>query len=99
LAKTRKTAKKSSSVKKASGVKKKVSGVAKKKAAGRPRASAAKPRPLNFRPLKKQLRKAIDRLSGARTTDPRVQNAIASLQRLHAELNENCEPTMTLPLA
>jgi hypothetical protein len=96
LAKTRKGARKIAPTKKASGAKKKV---ASKKAAGKPRASAAKPRPLDFRPLKKQLRKAVERLSGARTTDPRVQNAIASLQRLHADLNENCDPTMTLPLA
>jgi hypothetical protein len=99
LAKTRKIAKKSASAKKAAGGKKKSAAASKKKTAGKARASAAKPRPLNFRPLKRQLMKTVQRLSGARTTDPRVQNAIASLQRLHAELNANCEPTMTLPLA
>jgi hypothetical protein len=89
VAKTRKSVKKSA--KRTSGVRKAASG--KKKAV---RAPARKE--LDLRPLKKQLKAHMKTLSGATSKDLRVQNAIASLSRLHEELNEECIPTMTIPL-
>lgn len=88
MAKTRKSARKSSA-KKASGAKKSA-----------PRKKAAKgPKELNLRPLKKQLRAHMALLSAAPTSkDERVQSAIANLQRLHDALNLDCDPTMTIPL-
>jgi hypothetical protein len=92
VAKTRKSAKKAST-KKASGAKKAAGG--KKKARKSP-----SPKELDLRPLKKQLRAHVAKLSAAPTAkEVRVQNAIANLQRLHDELNQDCEPTMTIPLA
>jgi hypothetical protein len=90
VAKTRKSAK-TSSTKKASSVKKAAGG--KKKAK-----KAYSPKELDLRPLKKQLKAHVAKLSASRSTDQRVQNAIATLQRVQAELNEDCDPTMTIPL-
>jgi hypothetical protein len=99
VAKKRKTAGKSGSAKKASGVKKATG--AKKKALKARRSGAAKsssPKELDLRPFKKQLRAHVETLSASKSTDQRVQNAIASLLRLQDELNEECIPTMTIPL-
>jgi hypothetical protein len=98
VAKTRKTVRKSGSTKKAAKASK--STGAKKKSAGKTRGARKSPlKELDLRPLKKQLKAHLDSLGRARTDDQRVQGAIASLRRLQAELNTECDPTMTIPLA
>jgi hypothetical protein len=94
VAKTRKTARKSSGAKKAAAVKR---GLGRKKTA-RPTRAARGPKELNLRPLKKQLRDHMDQLSRSKSTDPRVQQTIATLQQFHERLNSNCDPTMSVPL-
>jgi hypothetical protein len=88
VAKTRKTARKSGSAKKA------------KKAGAKKRAprKAAPSNQHDLRPLKKHLKTHIDRLSTADPTNERVQGALARLRRLDAELAQDCDPTMILPL-
>jgi hypothetical protein len=90
VAKTRKTASRSGSAKKAS-----------KKAGAKKRAprKSAPPKQLDLRPLKKQLKSHIDLLSKGDPSNERVQGALARLQRLDAELAQDCDPTMILPLA
>ena len=95
MAKTRKaaSAKKKTSSAKASRAKKSAGG---KRAARKP----AKPaKELDLRPLKKQIKAHVDMLSRARGGDKRISDAIASLRRVHMELDANCDPTMTIPLA
>jgi hypothetical protein len=94
LAKTRKAARKPVATRKASSAKTATGG--KKKAT---RKKAIKPaKELDLRPLKKQLKAHVNLLSRSGSSDKRVQNAMASLLRLHEELNEECIPTMTIPL-
>jgi hypothetical protein len=90
VAKTRKTASKSGSAKKAS--RKKVSG--RKKAVRK----TSKPTELDLRPLKKKLKEHIDLLSQGDQSNERVRGALARLQLLDAELAQDCDPTMILPL-
>ena len=103
MAKTRKAAsakkKKTTSAKRS--VAKKSTGSKKQKATRAPRkTAAAKPtKELDLRPLKKQIRAHVEMLSRATGGDARVSGALASLQRVYAELNEECLPTMTIPLA
>ena len=100
MAKTRKaaSAKKKTTAKRPAS-KKSTGG--RKKAARAPRtaASAKSTKELDLRPLKKQIRAHVDMLSRATGGDKRVSGALASLQRVYAELNEECDPTMTIPLA
>jgi hypothetical protein len=94
VAKTRKSAGKSGSTKKASSKK-----TSKKPGAKKTARKAARPKQLDLRPLKKQLKAHVDLLSTHGSAgDLRVQNAIARLQRMDAELTEDCDPTMILPL-
>jgi hypothetical protein len=107
LAKTRKaassakkktaTAKKKSVAKKATGVKKKSAGGKKKAARGTRRSTSAKE--LDLRPLKRQIKAHVEMLSRATGGDKRISDAIASLRRVQQELDQNCDPTMTIPLA
>jgi hypothetical protein len=108
LAKTRKaassakkkktaTAKKKSVAKKATAGRKKTAGGRKKSAGATRRATSAKN--LDLRPLKRQIRAHVEMLSRASGGDQRVTNAIASLRRVQQELDEHCDPTMTIPLA
>lgn len=90
MAKTRKATSKSGSAKKAST--KKASG--KKKAARK----TSKPTELDLRPLKKKLKEHIDLLSQGDQSNERVRGALARLQLLDAELAQDCDPTMILPL-
>jgi hypothetical protein len=101
LAKTRKVAsakKKTSSAKKSmakkSMAKKSTGGKKKGKSGG---AKAAKE--LDLRPLKKQIKAHVEMLSRATSGDKRIADAITSLRRVHMELDSNCDPTMTIPLA
>ena len=94
MAKTRKATRKSAATKKASSAKKATGG--KKKATRKKGIKRAKE--LDLRPLKKQLKAHVDLLSRSGSSDKRVQSAMASLLRLHEELNEECIPTMTIPL-
>jgi len=100
LAKTRKAA---SAKKKTSAAKKPVAKKsAGKKKAGRPTRKSASAKPtkeLDLRPLKKQIKAHVEMLSRARSGDKRISDAIASLRRVQMELDENCDPTMTIPLA
>jgi hypothetical protein len=93
VAKTRKTARKSGA-KKVSAAKR---GSGRKKTARAARAAKV-PKELNLRPLKKQLRAHMEQLSRSSSTDPRVQQAIATLQQFHERLNSDCDPTMSIPL-
>jgi hypothetical protein len=98
VAKARKSARKTGGGSRKAAVKasrKKASGKTK---TAKKRASASK-NELNFGPLKKQLKAHVEKLSASRSSDPRVQNALSSLQRLQAELTQECTPTMTIPLA
>jgi hypothetical protein len=96
VAKTRKAARKTGAKKKVSPAKKVAAKkTVKKKAAKKAPASTE----LDLRPLKKQLREHVAKLGASRSSDPRVQSAMGKLQRLYAELDEECIPTMTLPLA
>ena len=94
MAKTRKAARKPVATKKASSAKKATGG--KKKATRKKAMKSAKE--LDLRPLKKQLKAHVALLKGSGSSDQRVQNAMASLLRLHEELNAECIPTMTIPL-
>jgi hypothetical protein len=47
-------------------------------------------------PLKKQISAHIAKLSSRETTDTRVQDALASLQRVQSELTAACNPTMVV---
>ncbi|MEO7273842.1 MAG: hypothetical protein ABIX28_23700 [Vicinamibacterales bacterium] len=69
----------------------------KKKAA--PRSLATVAQEIDLRPLKKQIKAHIELLSRATSGDKRIADAIASLRRVQMELDENCDPTMTIPLA
>ena len=100
MAKTRKaaSAKKKTAAKKSIAKKpvaKKSAG--KKKAASRSASKLTKE--LDLRPLKKQIRAHVEMLSRATSGDKRISDAIASLRRVQMELDENCDPTMTIPLA
>jgi hypothetical protein len=107
VAKTRKTARKSgakrvSGAKKSAAkgaVKKSVRKTAKKPTRKPTKKAPAAPTELDLRPLKKQLREHVEKLTASRSSDPRVQSAMGKLQRLYAELGQECTPTMTLPLA
>lgn len=98
MAKTRKaaSAKKKTSSAKASRAKKSAGG---KRAARAARKPAKPAKELDLRPLKKQIKAHVDMLSRARGGDKRISDAIASLRRVHMELDANCDPTMTIPLA
>jgi hypothetical protein len=94
----RKTAAKKTAAKKP--VAKKSAG--KKKAAGRkaaPRSAAKASKEIDLRPLKRQIKAHVEMMSRATSGDKRIADAIASLRRVQAELDENCDPTMTIPLA
>jgi hypothetical protein len=54
---------------------------------------------IDLRPLKKQIKAHVEILSRAASGDKRIADAIASLRRVQSELDENCDPTMTIPLA
>jgi len=95
VAKKRKTATKPAAKKSSSGKKAVKKAVGTKKKA----ASKASPNELDLRPLKKQLKAHVELLSRADQGHKRVQDALASLQRVQAELNESCDPTMIIPLA
>jgi len=102
VAKTRKavSAKKKKTTSAKRPVAKKATGRKKQKAVRTLRKAAAKAtKELDLRPLKKQIRAHVDMLSRATGGDARVSGALASLQRVYAELNEECLPTMTIPLA
>jgi len=96
LAKTRnvESAKKKTSPAKKSMAKKSTGG---KKKGTSTRAKAAKE--LDLRPLKKQIKAHVEMLSRATSGDKRIADAISSLRRVHMELDSNCDPTMTIPLA
>jgi hypothetical protein len=81
--------------KKAVGAKKKTTGGGRKPS--RPRASGASE--LDLSALKKQIRDHVDKLKSARTSDRRVTDALASLQRTYSELESSCGSTMVIPLA
>lgn len=85
-------ARKKSSAKKPASAKK---AGAKKKS---PRKKASS-KTLNLRTLKKQIREHVKKLSAARSADPRVGEALASLQRVQKELASACGNTMVIPLA
>jgi 3-methyladenine DNA glycosylase AlkD len=70
-----------------------------KKKTGRKAASKKATSHVDFRPLKKQIKAHVEMLSRAKSGDKRVSDAIASLRRVHMELDEHCDPTMTIPLA
>jgi hypothetical protein len=93
VAKTRKSAKKSST-KKAPSVRKAAGGKKKAKKAKR----AYSPKELDLRPFKKQLKAHVEKLSASKSTDPRVQDALASLRQAQAVLADSCGTTMTIPL-
>ena len=67
-----------------------------KKKSARKKASS---KTLNLNKLKKQIRDHVKMLSAARSADPRVGDALASLQRVHQELASACGNTMVIPLA
>ena len=67
-----------------------------KKKSARKKASS---KTLNLNKLKKQIRDHVKMLSAARSADPRVGDALASLQRVHRELASACGNTMVIPLA
>ena len=90
MAKSRKKSRKAAP---ASGAKKKGARKAVK------RARAASSKELDLRPLKKQIKLHIDKLSKRAAVDSRVQDALASLQRVQTELSNACQPTMVMPLA
>ena len=98
MAKTRKTAR-TSGAKKVAGAKKSAVKKAVKRSVKRTARKRPAPTELDLRPLKKQLREHVEKLTASRSSDPRVQSAMGKLQRLYAELDEECTPTMTLPLA
>ena len=87
-AKKKKTSPKKSMAKKSNGGKKKGTST---------RAKATKE--LDLRPLKKQIKAHVEMLSRATSGDKRIADAISSLRRVHMELDSNCDPTMTIPLA
>ena len=97
MAKARKSARKTTG-----GARKAAAKTARKKTSGKTKAATRRTRAakneLNFGPLKKQIKDHVARLSASRSTDPRVQNALVSLQRLQSSLTEECTPTMTIPL-
>ena len=80
---------------------KKAATSGRKSAASSARPGTRPPRPLKLNALKKQIRVHVDKLSSATSldTDPRVAQALASLQRVYSELSDACGTTMTLPLA
>ena len=100
MAKTRKaaSAKKKTAVKKAAAKKPMAKKTAGKKRAA-PRSTAKATKELDLRPLKKQIKAHVEMLSRATSGDKRISDAIASLRRVQMELDENCDPTMTIPLA
>jgi len=105
LAKTRKaaSAKRKTVAKKTAAKKTAVKKPVAKKSAGKkkaaPRSAAKMTKELDLRPLKKQIKAHVEMLSRATTGDKRIADAIASLRRVQSELDANCDPTMTIPLA
>ena len=70
-----------------------------KKAGAKKKSARKKASTLNLSKLKKQIREHVKQLSAARSADPRVGEALASLQRVHQELASACGNTMVIPLA
>jgi hypothetical protein len=90
VAKTRKTSRKPASRKK-------------KKPATKPKGSTTlsvkmKGTKVDLRPLKKGIKKHIEKLQKAKSPEPKVQAAIDTLTRSLNELNDECQPTMELEL-
>ena len=90
MAKTRKTSRKPASRKK-------------KKTATKPKGSTTlsvkmKGTKVDLRPLKKGIKKHIEKLQKAKSPEAKVQAAIDTLTRSLNELNDECQPTMELEL-
>ena len=51
---------------------------------------------VDFRPLKRQIRAHIKRLSSVKDPTAKVKNALRSLKQVQISLSRDCSPTMVL---
>ena len=61
--------------------------------------TARRPAGIDLRPLKKQIRLHVEKLSAMRSTDPRVTEALARLRGAHREMESSCGDSMIIPFA
>jgi hypothetical protein len=54
------------------------------------------PKKADFRPLKRQIRAHIKRLSSVKDPSAKVQSALQSLKQVQRSLSRDCLPTMVL---